>query len=74
MVTIHLMYGYLSKDVEVWSVEHPAEYPIRTRIIRVEECLIGYSISQEPNSQKEKEEENILHLQEAKTDKRQMML
>jgi len=67
-LTIHFMHGYLSKDVHVWSVEHSAEYPNRAGIIRVEERLIGHSISQEPHGQKEKEEENILHLREAKRD------
>lgn len=60
------MYRYLSKNVQVWSVEHSAEYPTRTGIIRVEERLIGHSIGQEPYSQEEKEEENVLHLNEAK--------
>lgn len=69
-LTIHFMYGYLSKNVHVWSVEHSAEYPGRAGIIRVEQCLIGHSIGHEPHSQKKKEEENVLHLREAKRDQR----
>ena len=52
--------------MQVRSVEHTTKYPIRTGIICVEECLIGYSIGHEPNIQEKEEEENVLHLKEGK--------
>lgn len=58
----------LSKYVQIWPVEHSAENPLRPGIIWKEECLMGHAIGHQPNTQEEKEKENIFHLWKAKTD------
>lgn len=69
-LTIHFMYGYLSKNMQIRPVKHSAEYPVRPGIVLVEESLIGHSVGHEPHSQKKEEEEDVLHLEEARTEQR----
>lgn len=42
--TINFIQWYLPIYVHVWPVEHAPNYPTRTRVIGVQQCLIGYSI------------------------------
>ena len=56
------MNGDMSKYVQVWPVEHSAEDPTGTRIVGVEQRLIGYAVGHEPHRQEEEEEEDVLHL------------
>lgn len=63
-LTVHFIDRYLSKNVQVRSVEHPAEDPIRTGVVGVEQRLIGHSVGRQPHRQEKQEEENVLHLEE----------
>ena len=61
-LTIYLLQGDLSEDVEVGPVQRPAEHPVDARVIRVQQGLGGHAVRYHPHAQEKEEEENILHL------------
>lgn len=60
--TINFLQGDLAKNVEVGTVQGSAEHPVNPWVVRVEKSLGGNPVRNEPHTQKEEEEENVLHL------------
>ena len=48
--------------MQVWSVEDASEDPGRTRVVGVEQRLVGHAVRHQPHGQEEQEEEHVLHL------------
>lgn len=60
--TIYFLQGDLAKNVQVRPVQGSAKHPVNPWVIGMEESLGGNAIRNEPHTQEEEEEENILHL------------
>lgn len=60
-LTVHIRWD-LSKEGEVRTVEDIPKDEVQPFFIGDQNCLLGNSIGHDKNSQKEEEEENVLHL------------
>lgn len=60
--TINFLQGDLAKNVEVGTVQGSAEHPVNPWVVWVKKSLGGNTVRNEPHTQEEEEEENVLHL------------
>ncbi len=60
--TIYFLQRNLSKYMEVWAVQCPAEDPVDARVIGVQKGLCRHSIRYQPHAQEEQEEEHVFDL------------
>lgn len=52
-LTVYFIQWDLAKYLEVGTVKHPSEYPLRSAVIRVKQSLSCHTIGNEPHTQEE---------------------
>ncbi len=60
--TIYFIQRNLSKYMEVWAVQCPAEDPVDARVIGMQKGLCRHSIRYQPYAQEEQKEEHVFDL------------